>query len=47
MASKFSMFAQKTKDLEAKSQGSSNTIKQNQDPVVPAKEKNPDDLEIQ
>jgi len=46
MPSKFSMFAQKTKDLESKAQGASGETKQNSDPV-PAKDKNPDDLDVQ
>lgn len=45
MPSKFSMFAQKTKDLESKAQGSSSLAKQNLDPI-PEKDKSPDDQEL-
>lgn len=45
MPSKFSLFAQSTKELEAKARNSANTVAQNCD-AIPAKDKNPDDLEI-
>jgi hypothetical protein len=45
MASKFSLFAQKTKELEAKAKGGTSTTGQSKD-SIPAKDKNPDDLEI-
>jgi hypothetical protein len=40
MPSKFSLFVQKTKELESKKQAG-------EDDAIPAKDKNPDDLEIQ
>jgi len=45
MPSKFSLSAQSTKELEAKARNSANTVAQNCD-AIPAKDKNPDDLEI-
>lgn len=46
MPSKFSLFAQSTKHLEDKSKSTANTVGEQND-VIPAKDKNPDDLEIQ
>lgn len=45
MPSKFSLFAQSTKHLEEKAKSSTNTVGEQHD-VIPAKDKNPDDLEI-
>lgn len=44
MPSKFSMFAQRTKELEAKAKGADTTGESTD--AIPAKDKNPDDLEI-
>ncbi len=44
MPSKFSLFAQRTKEVEAKAKVAE-TIGENTD-AIPAKDKNPDDLEI-
>lgn len=45
MPSKFSLFAQSTKEIEAKAKNAADTVAQNSD-AIPAKDKNPDDLEI-
>lgn len=45
MPSKFSQFAQSTKHLEEKAKATANTTGQQND-TIPAKDKNPDDLEI-
>ncbi|RNC28626.1 MAG: hypothetical protein AWM53_01285 [Candidatus Dichloromethanomonas elyunquensis] len=44
MPSKFSLFAQQTKDLETKAKTESNRGQQTDS--IPAKDKNPDDLEV-
>lgn len=45
LPSKFSQFAQNTRDLEAKAKSNETTVGQQGD-AIPAKDKNPDDLEI-
>lgn len=46
MPSKFSQFAKATKELEAKAKNSTFTSGEKTD-IIPNKEKNPDDLELQ
>lgn len=45
MPSNFSLFAQKTKEIESNAKNAAKTIDQRAD-TIPAKDKNPDDLEI-
>ena len=45
MPSKFSLFAQSTKHLEERAKAAVNTVGEQND-TIPAKDKNPDDLEI-
>ncbi len=45
MPSKFSLFAQSTKHLEEKAKAAANSMSEQND-SIPAKDKNPDDLEI-
>lgn len=45
MPSKFSLFAQSTKELESKAKNATHNAGEPTD-AIPAKDKNPDDLEI-
>ncbi|NLP44687.1 MAG: hypothetical protein GX351_08685 [Peptococcaceae bacterium] len=46
MPSKFSLFAKNSKEVEARAKAKANTTGEQVD-TIPAKDKNPDDLEIQ